>query len=172
MPLKPRRRTLHGQVVFAVILACVAGATQATDIYTWKDEQGHTHVADSVPERYKKVATRIDSKQFQVPEGERAAAVARSAKERERIAAIESQRAREKAPTLPASPASSAASTSKPREGESECDRLWREYFESQECFAPYQSRSRGTKAEAYGRCKEVESPTARCGPARNWKDG
>lgn len=48
----------------------------ATDIYRWVDDQGRIHIADSIPEHYRSNATRIDSKQFELSESERSAALA------------------------------------------------------------------------------------------------
>lgn len=73
-------------------------------------------------------------------------------------------------PTAPAAakassaPASTQQDAAKPTP--TECEALWQEYFKSQECFAPYHTRS-GILAEAYRYCKEVVSPAHRCGPAK-----
>jgi hypothetical protein len=156
----------------AIVLVCVAGLSHAADIWRWVDEHGRTHVADSVPERYKAVATKIDSGKFQVPESERATAAARAAKDRDRLAALEAQRIRDEAARLPpASPGSAAApgsagQSSKGQTGTA-CDALWRAYYESQECFAPFQM-PRGVKEEAFQQCKTVLNPSDRCGPAKN----
>ncbi|MEO8021143.1 DUF4124 domain-containing protein [Polaromonas sp.] len=157
--------------IAAIVFMFAAGLSQAADIWRWVDEHGRTHMADSVPERYKAAATKIESQKFQLSESERAAAAARAAKDRERLAAIETQRSRAEAAQLPASSPVSAASspggqssTDKP---ETECDALWRTYHDSQRCFAPHLF-PRGIKAEAFQQCKIVLSPSQRCGPAKN----
>ena len=155
----------------AIVLLCVAGLSHAADIWRWVDEHGRTHVADSVPERYKAVATKINSEKFQLSESERAAAAARAGKDRDRLAALEAQRIRDEAAQLPASSpgsaASSPASQSSKGPAGTECDALWRAYYESEQCFAPYVIPS-GVKAEAFQHCKTVLSPSHRCGPAKN----
>lgn len=39
------------------------------------------------------------------------------------------------------------------------CREKWREYRESQACFAPYRLANGGVKAEAFKYCKEVKQP-------------
>lgn len=39
------------------------------------------------------------------------------------------------------------------------CNEKWREYRESQACFAPYRLVNGGVKAEAYKYCKDVKQP-------------
>jgi hypothetical protein len=72
----------HGAVV--LMIACAAAfPARAGDIYVWTDESGKTHLADSVPARYRKAAVRIDSSQFELtPEQQREAAAARAALEK------------------------------------------------------------------------------------------
>lgn len=158
--------------IAAVVLAIAPCLAHAATIYRWVDDQGRMHIADTVPDRYKSGATKVDSKQFELSEDERAAAAARLAKERARQA--DAQRAQAEAVKTSASNPSPAASSSAPRPSSAgsgtECDRLWQAYFESQECFAPYQSRNRGTKAEAFDRCHPAENPSQRCGPAKSVK--
>ena len=63
-----------------IVAASAAWAAHAADIYVWTDDSGKTHIADSVPEKYRKSATRIDSSQFEpTPEQQREAAAARAA---------------------------------------------------------------------------------------------
>ena len=52
------------------------------------------------------------------------------------------------------------------KDSASKCERLWHEYFKSQECFAPYFT-VHGIKAEAFEHCKEIGSPAQQCGPAK-----
>jgi hypothetical protein len=155
----------------AIVLMCAAGLSHAADIWRWVDEHGRTHMADSVPERYKAVATKIDSGKFQLSESERSAAAARAAKDRERLAALEAQRSRAEAAQPPASSPGSvgSSSTGQSSTGQTgtECDALWRTYHDSQRCFAPYLF-PRGVKAEAFQQCQIVLSPSQRCGPAKN----
>ena len=89
--------------IAVVVFMCAAGLSNAADIWRWVDEHGRTHVADSVPERYKAIATKIESQKSQPSESERAAAVGRAAKDRERLAALEAQRVRDEAAQLQAS---------------------------------------------------------------------
>lgn len=152
-------------------LALATGLCLAGDIYRWVDEQGHTHMSDAVPERYKAKATKIDSRRFEVSQSDRQAAVARVAKEREQQAALDAERARAEEAAQRQAPALDAAASrpaAKPgKNPASACERLWQEYFESQECFAPYLTVRGSIKAEAFEHCKEVVSPDRQCGPAK-----
>lgn len=153
---------------FFVILLSLPSLSPATDIYRWVDEQGRTHAGDVVPERYKGVAVRIDSKAFQPSERQRAEAADRAAKDRARWSEIEASR-QAQSQSSAASSASLGASTRQAASPTgSECDRLWQEYHQSQVCFAPYQLGGRGIKAEAYSKCKEVPNPSQKCGPAKS----
>lgn len=148
-----------------VALAVVPLLSQAADIYRWVDESGRVHIADSVPERYRGVATRLDSKAHEPSAQQRAEAAERAAKDRARLAEIDKARQAQAA----ASSASAPAARPAPRAnaGGSECDRLWQEYHESQVCFGPYFLGQGGIRAEAYAKCKEVRNPSQQCGPSK-----
>src|SRR5262245_969082 len=52
--------------------ALVAPLAHSADIYRWVDEQGRTHISDTVPERYRGVATRLDAKPIEPTAQQRA----------------------------------------------------------------------------------------------------
>lgn len=142
-------------------LLVVTGTAWAGDIYRWVDEQGRTHMADTVPERYKRTARHLDGRKYELSPAEQAAAAA--ALERTRAEQAEAD-ARRAAPPPESAPAH--ASRTKPAGGKvdasgSECDRRWRQFYASQACFGPWQ-----TTPEAHARCKETVSPAAQCGPS------
>jgi len=151
----------------AVLLLLAFGLAPATarTIYWWVDAQGRTHLADSVPDRYRASARRIESGAYELSDAQRAAAQARAARDR---AALRSAPAPGAAVApVPAAPAPLVA-RSRPRIGEGECDRLWREFFESQACYAPFRTSNFGIKAEAVDYCGEpLLNPSLRCGPPR-----
>lgn len=166
---------MNTTAIAAIALALSPGLCHTATIYQWRDEEGHIHMADSVPKRYRNAATRIDSRQFEVPKSEQAAANARNARLRERLAALEAQRASaQAAQPLPSGPNSFILY---PRIWHSvepwgtECDRLWQAYFESQECFSPYRMRQ-GIRASAFACYPPVADPSYRCGPARVFESG
>lgn len=148
-----------------VALAVVPLLGQAADIYRWVDESGRVHIADSVPERYRGVATRLDGKAHEPSAQQRTEAAERAAKDRARLAEIDKARQAQ----APASSASAPSSRPAPRAatGGSECERLWQEYHESQVCFGPYFLGQGGIRAEAYSKCKEVRNPSQQCGPSK-----
>jgi len=136
------------------------------DIYRWVDDQGRIHIADTVPERYRGAATRLDSKVPQPSDQQRSEAIERAAKDRARVAELDAAR-QAQAPASSASAAATPPSTQRTGTVGSECDRLWQEYFESQACFGPYHLGQGGIRAEAHGKCKEVLNPSQKCGPAK-----
>jgi len=163
------------KLIFAITLLLACCLCFSADIYSWKDEQGRVNMSDSVPERYRSVATKINSKKFELSESDKAAAAERRAKENKSLATLEARRNLAEVARIPASgPGSTVSPPSQTptKQGGSECDRLWAEYFESQECFAPYQNRYTGTKPEAYLKCKTVTNPSYQCGPAKSITGG
>lgn len=153
----------------ALSLATVAQPAHATDMYRWVDEAGRTHVSDVVPERYKKSAKRMDSKQWDVTPAQREEADRAAVKQKAAADDAASQRA-----TRPAAPPAPAASEPAPpkRPAQSVTDSTdcttWRRlYEESMACFGPYRTATGGTKAEAFERCNPIPSPDLKCGPER-----
>jgi hypothetical protein len=161
---------MHHRFIVAFVAGLATTPVLAADIYRWVDENGRTQMSDVVPERYRSRATRVDSRQFELSDAQRKEAAARA--ERERAAEAEARARRAQAPVDPAAasaPAGASAPTPRvqPNRGGSECDRLWQDYRESQECFAPYQRVQIGPSAEAFKRCKQVDNPSQKCGPSK-----
>jgi hypothetical protein len=121
------------------------------DIYVWTDDSGKTHLADSVPEKYRKSAVRIDSSQFEpTPEQQREAAAARAALEK-KASAVSAPRPAA-ARTTPACPVRRAARRAHRAAVGERMRRLQREYRESLECFAPYVNANGSLKPGAFRR--------------------
>ncbi|NMM10039.1 MAG: DUF4124 domain-containing protein [Polaromonas sp.] len=142
----------------------------AADIYRWVDENGRTQISDIVPENYKKSATRIDSRQFELSAEQRREADARAAETAQRMARSDAIEAANAAAAVAAS-AASAAAESGPRRATkqgTDCATLRRLYRESLACFAPYVTAVGATKAEAFEKCTPVLDPVAKCGPVSN----
>ena len=154
-----------------VMLGCLAvqGQIQASDIYRWVDDEGRTHLSDSVPDRYKDSATRVDSRRYELTPEQQRQAQDRAARERTRSATIE--------PAVPApsgAPAPVAAPPPPVRRpvervtANTDCVTWWRLYRESQECFGPFHTVGGGIKPEAFDHCNEIPSPELKCGPYRD----
>lgn len=156
-----------------VALAILSAQAGAAGIYRWVDEKGRTHVADTVPPRYKGSATKVDTRASELTERQRAEALARTAREKAAQAGAQSDS------SPPAAPDSALAAPPPVKAGEllpspgsrDECEALMRAYRESQECFAPF-VRSRpaddraggGVREEAYRYCTSVPDPSPQCG--------
>lgn len=156
--------------LLALLITCAGFSltASASEIYRWVDEKGQTHVADTVPARYKNSAKKIDTSASKVSKEERAAALQR-AEEVKKAAA-----ARAPTPTA-ASPTASPegyslepdANTKRSNPDDADCARLRREYDQSQACFAQFATQT-GIKGEAYDHCQSVPDPTPRCGLTTN----
>jgi hypothetical protein len=154
-------------VIGFVSFALFASMANAGDIYRWVDENGQTHVADTVPPQYRKSATKIDARASEVSESQRAEAAARAARQK---AAITD-------PSRPASsnpPASGELSPEiKPgasglNDKRARCDDWRRAYEQSQACFNRYRTVSGAIRSEGYQRCTEVSDPATECGAPTN----
>jgi len=145
----------------------LASPLHAADIYRWVDDAGRTHLSDVVPEKYKKSAQRIDSKQFDVSAEQRREAEALASQEKARAAQAMQRKTR--ADAAEAARAAWAGTLGKPRTSgndSNDCATLQRLYRESQECFAPYRTVNGSTKAEAFEKCTVVVNPEVKCGLA------
>jgi hypothetical protein len=150
----------------------------ATPLCRWVDNNGRTQLAQTVPERYKAVATCTDSTRYDIPAAQLRAARQRADDERQRAARVARVAAPPLAASSPASapagaPAASAASAPVPKRPAqavtelTDCATSWRLYDESLACFGPFQTVHGAIKAEAYNVCNVVVSPEPRCGRRR-----
>ena len=73
-------------------------------MYRWVDEHGVVNVSDAVPDKYKKVAQRVDSGQYEPTEVQRREAAARAA-----ALASDAAGARSASPAAPGRPGPRAA---------------------------------------------------------------
>jgi hypothetical protein len=146
------------------LILAMATAAQAAEIYRWSDEQGHVHFSDSVPERYKSSAVRIDWRVNRATATEREQA--RALAEREKAQAAEMARERQNALPPVAAAFGQQQSTQQTAGSNADCAQLYRAYRQSQECFAPFIQANGSVKADAYAQCGDpVLNPSERCGP-------
>ena len=157
------------RMCLATLLLCTQAGVQAGDIYRWVDDQGRAHWSDSVPEKYRDSATRVDTRQYELTPDQQREAAERSARERAHT------------PALPEPPAAAAPSGAAPQAPappvvkrpvkqvteSTDCATWWRLYRESQECFGPFHTLGGGLKPEAFDHCNEIPSPELKCGPYR-----
>jgi Ribonuclease G/E len=136
-----------------------AAPSHAAEIYRWVDSDGHTHVSDTLPDRYRASAKKIDTNQYEL-----------SANQKRELAT------RKAVPTATASassstPASAPNSTSiggavpasRQLTEREQCQEKINAYQAAEDCFAPYKMKNGGTKAEAFQLCPVLVRPT--CGP-------
>lgn len=158
--------------IAATALVLLPAAAAATSICRWVDENGRSQISDVVPQRYKSVASCIDSRHYELSPEQRREADQRAADERSRAA-----RAAASAPMDTASAAASAAPAAplpivkRPVEvvmDATNCPTWWRLYDESSACFGPHRTVRGGMKPEAFDLCNEVPSPEPKCGLRSN----
>lgn len=150
------------KIAFLLSCSMLFSTAHATTIYQWVDENGRTQLSDTVPPRYKDVATKVDTSASRVSEKQRQEALERVAREKEQIEAAKRARdAAAKASDQPAKPNSAAPVVDNKS---SDCEQLMRAYRESQECFAPFMRVEGGTREEAYKYCTPVADPSSKCG--------
>ncbi|WP_161974723.1 DUF4124 domain-containing protein [Piscinibacter terrae] len=148
----------------AILVMAAATAVQATEIYRWSDEMGHVHFSDSVPERYKSSAVRIEWRVNRGTAAEREQA--RALAEREKAQAAELARQRQSVPQPVAAAFGPPQTIPQPVAGNADCAQSYQAYRQSQECFAPFIQANGSVKAEAYAQCGEpVLNPSQKCGP-------
>jgi hypothetical protein len=141
-----------------IIGAAWAVTALGADIYRWTDEDGKIHLADTVPQRYKASAQRIDSRQFELTPQQQREAEARLARDRRTLAASPVPASQPAAIAVAPAPPPGASSAAR------DCESLQREYRESLECFAPFVNANGSLKPEAFTTCKSVVNPTLACG--------
>ena len=162
------------------LLAVLAFSTLAltplygADIYRWVDDQGRVHFSDDVPEQFRKSATRIDPRQYELTPEQRKEAEARAAQERVRAAQAAERDAKAKAAqAAKAASAASAARAKAPAKlaasaptapSAGDCTTLRRRFQESSDCFAPFVNANGSIKEQAFEACgPPVPFPAREC---------
>jgi hypothetical protein len=140
----------------------------AADIYRWVDENGQTHLSDTVPDKYRDSATRVDTGPTELTPQQRAEAEARAAQQKKRAEEEAQRRARGEAAdagtTTPVSPAPTIQPAPRATKSSSDCAELLRRYRESQECFAPYRMANGAIRQEGFVLCgPDVPDPSGQC---------
>lgn len=147
----------------AVAASLASPPLHAADVYRWVDELGRVHFSDSVPDRYRDQATKLDTRPSELSDAQRKEAEARAVQAQVQAAEAAAAKAR-------ATPAAALsvpmAKASAPAPKATDCATLHRLYQESLDCFGPYRTVHGTTKAEAFDKCSVVADPTPQCGAA------
>src|SRR6266571_2452417 len=140
------------KLAFLLLLGSLSLVAHGADVFRWIDDDGKIHYGDTVPERYKQKAQKLDSKDAEVTAAQRTEAAARLAKEKARVDSLEKAREAKSA-------SRSAPSPDIPPAGNNtnECQEQLKKYLDSQTCFAPYMLKGGGIKPEAFQNCTEVK---------------
>ena len=151
-----------------MLVACCAlwiATGQAADIYEWTDDQGGMYVSDTVPDKYKSRARKIDTRSSEVSPQQRSEAEARAAKDKATVekAQAEADAAAARLRRDPASRDPAAAPRAAPKPVD-DCPTLQRQFKESQDCFAAFRREDGTLKPEAFQKCSDLADPSSRCG--------
>src|SRR4026209_769413 len=76
-------RMMDYRVVFLLVFGSMSVGTYGADIFKWVDEKGRIHYGETVPDQYKRAATRIDRDKAEPTDAQRKEAAARAAKEKQ-----------------------------------------------------------------------------------------
>ena len=143
--------------VALILFIALSSATYAAEVFRWVDEKGEVHYGDSVPERYKQKAKKLDSAGPAVTSEQRKEAEARLAREK---AAVESMSKARESNSSGSQPGAAAAPNSKRAAGDAGCAEQMKKYQESLACFDAYRNANGSIKAEASKNCAQVQQPT------------
>lgn len=137
----------------------------AADIYQWIDDQGGMHVSDTVPDKYKSRARKIDTRSSEVSPQQRSEAEARAAKDKAMVekAQAEADAVRTRVQRGPVARNPDAAPGAAPKPVD-DCQTLQRQFKESQDCFASFRREDGTLKPEAFQKCTDLADPSSRCG--------
>jgi len=144
-------RMMNYRVVFLLVFGSMSVGTYGADIFKWVDEKGRIHYGETVPDQYKRAATRIDRDKAEPTDAQRKEAAARAAKEKTKAESMATGKKNSESPPLPA--------TTVADDKDKRCEMEKNKYMESQACFAPYRTATGGIKAEAFQHCVEVKDP-------------
>ena len=139
-----------------------AAASDAGTIYEWVDDSGRMQASDTVPEKYKGVARRVDPSSSRLSAGEQ--------EEAERQAVTLKAKAASAAPlSQPASVAArpdagrpASLSGSPPATDTPECTAWRRQVAASRECFVAFSNRHGSSGLRS---CSNEPDPQSPCGP-------
>ena len=157
----------------AAVLLCasaVCSPASGADVFRWVDESGRTHFSNTVPDKYKKSAVKIETRQSEPTAQQRREAEERASADRRRIKANEDSKAATPSsrPVDPVESESTAAERKPPDDLAADCETQHRIYRESLACFAPFTLANGAIRAEAFQVCKVVRDPGFHCGPLRD----
>lgn len=150
------------RIAYLGLSLLVATSALAVDMYRWVDERGVTNVSDAVPDKYKHVATKVDSNQYNLTARQRRAAASEAAGLAGRAAAGAPSEA-----AASAAPGRAGGAAPAPARGAAanDCATLQRRYREAQECFAAGPKTVNGTvNAARSPKCPVVVDPSPKCG--------
>lgn len=147
---------------FLVVSLAAMSVAGATEVYRWTDSQGKAHASDRPPERHHGKVRRDHYKAHQLTEAQREEAKRRALAEK----SLRDQAAKLPPMMITPEPMAEEPMVDEQRQ-ETECERMTRQYRESEACFAPFKLWNGATRAEAFQYCTPVVEPSIKCGYVR-----
>jgi hypothetical protein len=155
----------------ATLAALATTAAHAADIYRWVDDEGRTHMSDTVPDRYRARAQRYDADAFKANDADQKASRERTDRIKREGDAMERARAAPaaSAPVVigvdgAAQGAAGSGASSSESASPAQCQASWDAFSASQACFQRFRNANATVRAEAFQTCgAPVAQPT--CGP-------
>ena len=140
-------------MAFAAFFTAAWGA----DIYKWVDEKGRTQYGQSVPDKYKKSAIKIEQEIHTPTDAQREEAAARAAQDKEKAAALATRKLEPAKPRTSVKPAPASAAVENKA---TRCEAERQKYRESVACFEPYRMPNGAIQPEGLEKCVSMKEPT------------
>ena len=138
--------------------AAVSAAALGAEIFKWVDDQGRTQYGQSVPDKYRKSAIKVEREIATPTDAQRQEAAARAAKDKEKAETMAARKKTEPGRPRPA-PAPSPASVAAVDDKASRCEAEKQKYRESETCFAPYRTPTGAIQPEGFEHCVAMKEP-------------
>jgi len=142
------------KIAFLLFLS-LSLAAHGADVFRWVDEDGKIHYGETVPERYKQKAKKLEG--ADATSAQRQEAQARQAREQARAESLRRAREAKSGEAQPnAEPSPDIAGAG---DNTNTCQAQLKKYLESLDCFAPYMLKGGAVRQEAFQHCTEVKQP-------------
>lgn len=143
---------MHCKIVLVLFLSFYVGITNAAT-YKWVDERGNTNFGDSVPDKYKEKAKKIEVKHNSLPDSQNESTTKKPSYKTNSTRTTNQEQS-EDLKTIQSEPTTNIQINK-----EESCKEKFRRFKESQDCFAPYLTKGGFIKEEALLHCTALPKP-------------
>lgn len=166
-------RELTVQIRFLILgyLCLVSTTVFAMDFYRWVDERGQQQMSDMVPDKYRDVAVKVNTRKVELTPEQQREAQTRSTQERDRASNVKAtqeakeqrQRQREAEAEALAKAQTVGGNSPGSKLPAGNCTEQWREFWEKTSCYLPYRNRDGGLRPGWEQNCANMQSPAPVC---------